>query len=280
MRRLLWLVPLALWAQDRNLVSNWYTPALQAVYLNPDDAILGCMKADHAVVNTAAHQLQITADHTTNTCSDRNLDGTARSGPFTLNYTSAQIQSNFTFTYGTVEYSATHPVKGGQWSIVWLMGSTSSSANPGCQATFKFTTDVPFSGCQWDTPPSDEIDMSEYLATNAYHPQVHSSAGSTTCSTITTESTPTKHVYKMVWSAGSLVFSLDGTSKCTLSGAGVPSTPMFIIVTYLVSNNSGLGTPNTADFPSVFSVDYLKVTQAGVIVFDDEFNGAYAHVGF
>jgi len=218
------------------------------------------MKSDHATIDNVNGYLLITGDVTTNTCSDKNLNGTLRNGPFTLPYTGAEMfTTSFNFTYGTVEYRAKFPIVHGSWPIIWMLGVP-------CQSTYPFTTDN-VGACNWNVPPSDELDITEYIS-GVYGTGIHSSNGSNACAP-SGDSVPTWHVYQLVWSAGSAIWKRDGATVCTITTA-VPSTPMFIIIDFLMSSTAGSVTPS--DFPQTFTIDYLKVTQGSTVIFDDEFN--------
>jgi hypothetical protein len=67
------------------------------------------------------------------------------------------------------------------------------------------------------------------------------------------------HVYKLEWSPGSIVFSLDGDVYGTIKGSKVPSVPMYPIFIF------GLGAPGyraDATSPSVLKmdIDYIRVS--------------------
>lgn len=238
--------------------TNWTVRPLSSVYaMYPPGA---CMKSDHATIDNVNGYLLITGEVLTQTCHDQNLNGTTRNGPFTLPYTGAEMfTTSFNFTYGTIEYRAKFPVVHGSWPIIWMLGAP-------CQSSYPFTTDN-VGTCNWNVPPSDEIDLTEYIS-GVYGTGIHSSLGSTSCAP-SGDAVPTWHIYQNIWSAGLMVFKRDGVTVCTLTTA-VPSTPMFIIIDFLMASTAGSVTP--ADFPQVFSVDYIKVTQGSTVIFDDEFN--------
>ena len=51
---------------------------------------------------------------------------------------------------------------------------------------------------------------------------------------------------------------VDGTDRWTYTGPGVPSTPMYVVMSLAVGGDAG--TPDPAAFPATMLVDSVKVT--------------------
>jgi beta-glucanase (GH16 family) len=183
----------------------------------------------------------------TQTCGD------STHAPTPSAYTSGMIQwTNFHFTYGTVAFKAKMAGGQGTWPAIWLLGAN-------CQASNVLTSDN-VGSCDWPTPGSDEIDITEIVNSDHVHVNqaLHSGATNTNCTASTTDVTQNFHVYRLVWTARSLVWSIDGAETCTFS-TGVPSTPMFVIINTALG---GVGGPvSSSTLPQTMNVDYITVTQ-------------------
>ena len=138
------------------------------------------------------------------------------------NYTSGAIQmKSFSFTYGRVDVRAKFAGGIGPWPAIWLLGAD-------CQ----LPTWLSSTSCAWPNPGSDEIDIAEIMGSNLtqVNEQIHSSLGNPSCRPPVSDVSQNWHDYVLDWQPGSLTFQIDGISTCTLTGASVPSHPMFLIL--------------------------------------------------
>ena len=171
-------------------------------------------------------------------------------------YTSGAVQSNFNFTYGTLEVRAKFPGGQGPWPAIWMLGAD-------CQAS-NITTADNIGTCAWPTTGSQEIDVAEKVCgntcvnQNVFWGPTPNNPTQTPChadglSDITTNF----HIYTMIWSPGSLVFKIDGVNTCTLTQY-VPDKPMFLILNTAVGGAGGA--VSNATLPQDFQIDYVRVT--------------------
>lgn len=118
----------------------------------------------------------------------------------TKNFTSARLNSNYSFTYGRIDVRAKLPFGDGTWPAIWMLG-TSIGNNV-----------HPFS-MPW--PDCGEIDIMEHWGyeQDRIHGSIHtlSSHGSTvnTGSTIQPHVSDSFHVYSVNWSPDRISFLLD-----------------------------------------------------------------------
>ena len=114
--------------------------------------------------------------------------------------------------------------------------------------------------CNWPQPGSDEIDIAEVLNSTptSVNEQIHSDVFNWGCSASTVDVSQDFHIYRLEWSAGSLVWTIDGTQTCQVT-SNVPSTPMFLLIDTAIGGAGGPVTDST--LPQTMSVDYVKVTQ-------------------
>ena len=123
----------------------------------------------------------------------------------TKNYTSARLNSKFSFTYGRVEVMAKLPEGIGTWPAIWTLGKNINE-NGGFWSSNYGTTNWPACG---------EIDIMEHWGHNPNYIQsaLHntSSSGNTINhgGIMATNVTNNFHLYAMEWTADEIKFSLD-----------------------------------------------------------------------
>jgi beta-glucanase (GH16 family) len=180
----------------------------------------------------------------------------------TYSYTSGFVSMRtFNFLFGTVEFRAKFGggSRSGAWPAVWM-------ADASCQASDPTGTD--------DRCNGQEIDIAEILNSDFTHvnQQIHVNdfTHNDGCTASTTDTSQNFHVYQLIWSAGSLVFKIDGATTCTINRSYVPNAPMYVKISNFVGSFGG--PVNNDRLPWSILVDYLKVTQNSAVVFNDDFN--------
>lgn len=164
-------------------------------------------------------------------------------------YASGMVQwKSFNFTYGTLEIRAKLP--SGSWPALWLLGSN-------CQATNVISADN-VAPCDWDTPGSEEIDMTEVFGSRtSVNQQVHSSVlGNPGFTATVTDASQNWHTYDLVWGPGSLIWKVDGTTTYSIKNSAVPSKPMFLLM-----NTAMNPVMPGISGPEQLQVDYVRVSQ-------------------
>lgn len=168
---------------------------------------------------------------------------------------------SFNFLYGTLEVRAKFGggASTGSWPIVWMEDAS-------CQASDPTGTD--------DRCNGQEIDVAEILNSDFTHvnQQIHvdNYKRHDGCTASTTDTSQNFHVYQLVWSAGSLVFKIDGATTCTINRTYVPNAPMYVKINNFVGGVGG--SVNNSSLPWNTLVDYVRVTQGSAVVFNDDFN--------
>jgi beta-glucanase (GH16 family) len=167
-------------------------------------------------------------------------------------YTSGMMQwSTLNFTYGTLEVRA-KLASGTTWPAIWLLGAK-------CQATNPQTADNTGT-CAWPNAGSDEIDIAEVAGNHStVNQQIHSGGANPGCQPTTSDTATNWHRYAIVWSAGSLIWQIDGQTTCRVT-SGVPSTPMFLIINTALGGIAGPTDPST--LPATSTIDYVHLTPA------------------
>jgi beta-glucanase (GH16 family) len=227
-----------------SLGSSWVAMNRHGDYSNSE---LQCYSPSN--VGLTGGNLVLTTQVQSLTCGDATHAATA------WNYSSGMVQwSTLNFTYGTVEFRAKFAGGQGTWPAVWLLGANCQTSN--------VTTADNIGTCNWPNPGSDEIDIAEVLPSDHLHvnQQIHSGNNNSGCSAAVSDVSQNWHVYQLVWSAGSLVWLIDGVQTCQFT-TGIPSTPMFVLVNTALGGAGGLVSDST--LPQTTSVDYVKVTTSG-----------------
>jgi beta-glucanase (GH16 family) len=210
--------------------ANW-TPEIMAPYANNNEVQAYTDSSDNLKVDSGS--LLIQAKKTSG------------------NWTSARIKSKGlrSFKYGKIEFRAKLPAGIGPWPAAWLLGSNIDTAGwPGC----------------------GEIDVMEWKGTTptvvGHATHSPSRNGSNPIQTTAAVSNPSTafHTYAVLWEAGKVTFSVDGTTTGTWA---TPDSPVFEKEFFLLLNLAmgGSYVGNTIDSSltsAQYYVDYVRVFQA------------------
>ena len=186
----------------------------------------------------------------------------------TKDYTSARLNSKFTFTNGRIEVRAKLPFGVGTWPAIWTLGKNINE-----------------DGGYWDIqgfgttgwPACGEIDIMEHWGTNQNFIQsaMHtpSSSGNTMNKggqTISTASTAF-HVYSLDWFEDKMVFKVDGVEHYTYEPVTInSSTWPFEDDQYILFNVAILpSTIGTGFTESAMEIDYVRVYQESALSVSD-----------
>ena len=178
----------------------------------------------------------------------------------TKQYTSARLNSKFSFTYGKVEVRAKLPYGVGTWPAIWTLGK--NIIEPGGYWTNSFGT------TSW--PACGEIDIMEHWGDNQNYVQSATHTPSSYGGTINHggQTIPTAssemHTYTLVWTAEKLVFSVDNVVHYTYNPpVKNSSTWPFDSEQYLLLNLAIAPDiiPNFTE--SAMEIDYVRVYQGG-----------------
>lgn len=197
--------------------------------------------------------------------------------PTTRFYSSgAMIWNSAAFTYGVIDFTVTTPAGQGTglWPAVWLWGQN-------CQLGFKSNN----YGSPCNAYPAsgfNEIDLTEWTGTTNINQQIHVGEGTTShddgC-TLTGQSPGSTYHVVVSWAPGSLVWTINGTTTCTITQSYVPSQPLFVMIDFWVGGPAG--SPSGVTFPQTLNVGHFRICPVGTTVcdqahattFDEEFPG-------
>ena len=188
----------------------------------------------------------------------------------TKRYTSARLNSKFSFKYGKVEARAKLPSGIGTWPAIWMLGENINE-----------------DGGYWDTqgygtkawPACGEIDIMEHWGDNqnfvqsAMHtPSSHGATVNHGGQTIATASTDF-HTYTLKWTSEKMVFSVDGSVHYTYNPAVKnPETWPFDARQYILLNIAIQPSISASFTKSAMEIDYVRVYQESPLSSVTSFN--------
>jgi beta-glucanase (GH16 family) len=176
----------------------------------------------------------------------------------TKQYTSARLNSKFSFKYGRVEVRAKLPIGAGTWPAIWMLGKNIKESGAFWSATY---------GTQsW--PACGEVDIMEHWGTNQNYVQsaMHtpSSYGGTVNlggQTIATASSEF-HVYSLDWTAEKMVFSVDNVVHYTYNPKDKNADTWPFDAEQYILLNVAIQSNIISNFTqSAMEVDYVRVYQ-------------------
>lgn len=186
----------------------------------------------------------------------------------TKQYTSARLNSKFSFTYGRVEVRAKLPTGVGTWPAIWMLGKNINEDGG-------YWDNEGFGTTNW--PACGEIDIMEHWGSNQNFVQsaMHtpSSYGGTinhggqTISTVSSQF----HTYALEWSPEKMVFSVDDVVHYIYNPATKDSSTWpFDADQYMLLNIAIQPSIDVNFVQSSMEIDYVRVYQESTASVADE----------
>lgn len=168
-----------------------------------------------------------------------------------------------TFLYGTItaRVKMAGPARTA-WPAVWLLGAACQSPNFLTGAGYYCGATPPAHNWPQDGLDAAEIDVAEGNSGSltSMLENVFNSTGSVSsaCGATVTDYSANFHTYELDWTAGSIVFKVDGTiiPACGITGAGVPSHPMFAMIDTAIHPTTAV----SGDLPASTIVDWVHIS--------------------
>ena len=186
-------------------------------------------------------------------------------GAAPLQFTSARLNSKFSFTYGRVDVKAKLPGRQASWPAIWTLGTNISEVGG-------YWYQAGVTNTSW--PACGEIDIMEHglHAFNTTSSAIHVPGrfgGNPFVDTIgQTDVVNGYHIYSVNWSPNKIVFLVDNTPYFSVTKTQMESnggTWVFDLDQYLLLNvavGGFAGNPDVNDFnDSEMVIDYVKVYQ-------------------
>jgi beta-glucanase (GH16 family) len=186
-------------------------------------------------------------------------------------YTSARLNSKFSFTYGRVEVRAKVPTGQGTWPAIWMLSKNISGHGAYFQS-------LGLGELSW--PDCGEIDIMEHWGSNQNYAQsaIHTRSSHGNTVNLGGQYLPTVssefHSYTLDWTAEKLVFEVDGVHHYTYNPALKNNatwpfdSPQYLLLNFAIEN---IIDPDFKE--DTFDIDHVRIyNQAGTLIFVDEFN--------
>ncbi|MEZ4687502.1 MAG: family 16 glycosylhydrolase [Bacteroidia bacterium] len=185
----------------------------------------------------------------------------------TKEFTSARLNSKFTFTYGRVEARIKLPRGGGTWPAFWMLGK--NIIEPGAYWTDRFGT-TPWPAC-------GEIDIMEHWGNNQNYVSSALHTPSSSGSTVNVggitlpDASDAYHVYAVDWTPARMRFSVDGNvfyiyDPVVRDAATWPfDDEMYILLNVAIESSVD---PNFIQSP--MDIDYVRVYQESTVSVEGE----------
>lgn len=179
-----------------------------------------------------------------------------------LDYTSARLNSKFSFTYGRIDVKAKLPEGNGTWPAIWTLGKNINEFGAYWHTQGFGTTGWPACG---------EIDIMEHglHSTNEVSSALHtpSSSGNTvnTAKKTLTNVSENFHIYSMIWTQAEITFLIDDITFYTYNPTVKNNSTwpfdseQFILLNVAIGGYSG--TPDSNFSESAMIIDYVRVFQ-------------------
>jgi beta-glucanase (GH16 family) len=179
----------------------------------------------------------------------------------TKQFTSARLNSKFSFKYGRVEARAKLPTGAGTWPAIWMLGK--NIIEPGGYWTSTYGT------ISW--PACGEIDIMEHWGTNqnvvssAVHHPINGNLGTDEYATNAQNKPGVSndfHIYAMEWDSQKITFSVDGINHLTYNPVVKNQyTWPFNAEQYILLNVAIEPSVTSGFVQSAMEVDYVRVYQ-------------------
>ncbi|MCB0518035.1 MAG: family 16 glycosylhydrolase [Lewinellaceae bacterium] len=182
---------------------------------------------------------------------------------YTKSYTSARLNSKFSFKYGRVEIRAKLPTGVGTWPALWMLGKNINENGAYWDNQGFGTTPWPYCG---------EIDIMEHWGKNQNYVQsaTHTPSSFGATFNLGGQTVPTAssefHVYALEWTPEKLVFSVDDAIHYIYNPAIKDAdTWPFDDEQYILLNIAIEEIIDPGFSQSSMEIDYVRVYQAGMV---------------
>ena len=187
---------------------------------------------------------------------------------YTKEYTSARLNSKFSFTYGRIEIRAILPTGIGTWPAIWMLGKNINEDGA-------YWDNEGFGTTSW--PACGEIDIMEHWGSNQNYVSSAMHTPSSYGGTVNLggQSIPTAstqfHIYTIDWSEEKMVFRVDGIEHYTYNPTVKNSdTWPFNAEQYLLLNIAIQPSIDAGFTQSSMEIDYVRVYQESGLAVSEE----------
>ena len=184
----------------------------------------------------------------------------------TKNYTSARLNSKFTFRYGRVEVRAKLPSVSGTWPAIWLLGKNINEDGA-------YWDNQGFGTTTW--PMCGEIDImepniakTEILATWHWDNGSGYQYNSNSTPIANSETSQNFHIYALEWNADSMKIYIDNVLINQMDTVVPFDEEFFILLNVAMGGSLGGPIPNNFN-QDAMEIDYVRVYQESALSISD-----------
>lgn len=177
----------------------------------------------------------------------------------TKDFTSARLNSKFSFKYGKIEVRAKLPFGVGTWPAIWTLGKNIIEDGA-------YWDNLGYGNTAW--PACGEIDIMEHWGSNQNYVQSATHTPSSYGGTVNvggrsiSNVSTAFHLYTLEWTSDKLVFSVDSIVHYTYNPPiKNASTWPFDLEQYLLLNVAILPNIDTSFISSAMEIDYVRIYQ-------------------
>ena len=176
-------------------------------------------------------------------------------------YTSARLKTQglFSFQYGRIEFRAVVPEAQGFWPANWLLGNNITTVNwPACgEQDVLERIDAPGTPLDWN---AGSVHGPGFTGSSGLGATYNFPSGQTAGGEF--------HTYGMIWSPGSVSYSIDGIPYATFTPSSLSGSMVwpfdggqtnFIILNLAIGGNWPGAPDSSTPLPSQMLIDYVRI---------------------
>lgn len=176
-------------------------------------------------------------------------------------YTSARLKTQglFSFQYGRIEFRAVVPEAQGFWPANWLLGNNITTVNwPACgEQDVLERIDAPGTPLDWN---AGSVHGPGFTGSSGLGATYNFPSGQTAGGEF--------HTYGMIWSPGSVSYSIDGIPYATFTPSSLSGSMVwpfdggqanFIILNLAIGGNWPGAPDSSTPWPSQMLIDYVRI---------------------
>ncbi|WP_091426782.1 family 16 glycosylhydrolase [Formosa sp. Hel1_31_208] len=184
----------------------------------------------------------------------------------TKNYTSARLNSKFSFQYGRVEVRAKLPSIAGTWPAIWLLGKNIEEDGTYWDNEGFGTTFWPWCGEIDIMEPN--IPKTEILATWHWNNGSGYQYNSSSIPTVNSDTSQNWHIYELEWSPDSMKIYMDNILINQMPTINPFNEEFFILLNVAMGGSLGGDIVNNFD-EDMMEIDYVRVYQQSQLSIKD-----------
>lgn len=193
----------------------------------------------------------------------------------TKNYTSARLNSKFTFKYGRIEVRAKLPSIAGTWPAIWLLGKNINEDGAYWDNEGFGTTPWPFCGEIDIMEPN--VPKTQILGTWHWDNGSGYMINSSGIATSNTDTSQNYHLYALEWDETIMKIFMDGILINQQNTVNPFNEEFYILLNVAMGGNLG-GTIDPSFSQDIMEIDYVRVYQESPLSVKGVSKSKYLHI--